>query len=193
MLIVVIRRGVCQMNSDKLQDFLQIAGLAAIVGSLIFVGLQVKQSQDIAVAGQYQARLESTAENFRAYLQSDAAMRVWGNSIAKDIQSSDQISADLKAWAAEQPSEDVAFRVIAGLIELKVHDNLLFQYQSGFLSEEAWQAFRHSFKDLLKSDTEIFWARGVYQSDPKDWRASFREHIDELIIEVDAESGQLRQ
>ena len=181
------------MSKSNWKDIAEFTGMVAIVLSLIFVGLQVKQSQDIAVAGQYQARLETTAENLRAYLQSNASMRVWGNYIVKDIQSNNQISADLKAWAAEQPSEDLAYRVIAGLIELKVQDNLLFQYQSGFLLEEAWQAFRQNFKGLLASDQEVFWTRQVYQSDPNQWRVSFREYVEELITEVDAESGQLRQ
>ena len=38
------------MDSAKLHDWLQIVGLAAVVGSLIFVGLQLKQADDIAFA-----------------------------------------------------------------------------------------------------------------------------------------------
>ena len=38
------------MNSQKLHDWLQIFGIPAVVGSLMFVGLQIKQSDDIALA-----------------------------------------------------------------------------------------------------------------------------------------------
>lgn len=38
------------MESSKLHDWLQIIGLAAVVGSLVFVGLQLKQADDIALA-----------------------------------------------------------------------------------------------------------------------------------------------
>jgi hypothetical protein len=38
------------MDTEKLHDWLQIVGLAAVVGSLIFVGLQLKQADDIAYA-----------------------------------------------------------------------------------------------------------------------------------------------
>ena len=38
------------MDSQKLQDWLQIVGLAAVVASLVFVGLQLKQSDEIALA-----------------------------------------------------------------------------------------------------------------------------------------------
>jgi hypothetical protein len=37
------------MESVKLDDWMQIPGMFAIVASLIFVGLQMKQSQDIAI------------------------------------------------------------------------------------------------------------------------------------------------
>ena len=38
------------MDSQKLHDWLQIVGIAAVVASLIFVGMQIKQSDDIALA-----------------------------------------------------------------------------------------------------------------------------------------------
>ena len=38
------------MDSGKLQDWMQIVGLFSLVGSLIFVGLQLKQSHEIALA-----------------------------------------------------------------------------------------------------------------------------------------------
>lgn len=38
------------MDSQKLHDWLQIIGITAVVASLIFVGLQIKQSDDIALA-----------------------------------------------------------------------------------------------------------------------------------------------
>ena len=44
------------MLTEKINDWLQIVGMVGIIGSLIFVGLQLKQSQDIAVAGQNQER-----------------------------------------------------------------------------------------------------------------------------------------
>jgi hypothetical protein len=44
------------MKTNVLNDWLQIVGMVAIVASLVFVGMQLKQSQDIAIAAQYQAR-----------------------------------------------------------------------------------------------------------------------------------------
>ena len=43
------------MNSQKLHDWLQIIGIAAVVASLVFVGLQLKQSDEIALAQVYES------------------------------------------------------------------------------------------------------------------------------------------
>lgn len=42
----------------ELRQSVEILGVIGIIASLIFVGLQLIQSQEIAIAGQYQARAE---------------------------------------------------------------------------------------------------------------------------------------
>ena len=50
------------MNSQKLNDWLQIVGLFGVIGSLIFVGLQLKQTQEIALSEAYQSRTSSSVD-----------------------------------------------------------------------------------------------------------------------------------
>ena len=50
------------MNSAKLNDWMQVVGIFALVASLLFVGLQVKQTHEIALANQYQSRTETTID-----------------------------------------------------------------------------------------------------------------------------------
>ena len=44
------------MKKLEINDLIQIAGMFGIIGSLIFVGLQMKQTQTIALGEQIQAR-----------------------------------------------------------------------------------------------------------------------------------------
>ena len=44
------------MNTAKINEWLQIIGTFGVVASLLFVGLQMKQSQEIALSATYQAR-----------------------------------------------------------------------------------------------------------------------------------------
>ena len=170
-----------RMQTNKLNDWLQIFGMVAIVASLIFVGLQLKQSQDIAIAAQYQARSDSLREQFSAILESEPGMRVIGTDLLADIRASEDMPAEFKAWASDQPVEELAFRAIGAYISLKSYDNLYFQYQSGFLAEEAWDAMRVQLKQGLREPRT--WMRGAFEENPEIWRVSYRKLIQELLDE----------
>jgi hypothetical protein len=46
------------MDREQIHDWVQIIGIFAVVLSLLFVGYEIKQSRDIAVAQMYQQRAE---------------------------------------------------------------------------------------------------------------------------------------
>ncbi len=47
-------------------SIIQLFGMIGIIGSLLFVGLEMRQTQKIAIAGQHQARSALTAQVIRA-------------------------------------------------------------------------------------------------------------------------------
>jgi hypothetical protein len=169
------------MNPERMHDWLQIVGMAAVVASLIFVGLQLKQSQEIAIAGQYQARFDSASGMVSSVIQSDAALSVIGKTVREEFIANESISIELKAWTKEQPDDELAYRIVIAFNQLMVYDNLLFQYQSGFLSEEAWRAFRREIQRDL--DDPRSWTRLFYERDLHIWRDSFRELMEEFSLD----------
>lgn len=46
------------MKKVNLDTWIQLIGLISVLGGLVFVGLQMEQTQKIAIAGQVQARAE---------------------------------------------------------------------------------------------------------------------------------------
>lgn len=50
------------MDSAKINEWMQIVGIFALVASLLFVGLQLKQAQDIALSEVSQSRTDTTVE-----------------------------------------------------------------------------------------------------------------------------------
>jgi len=158
----------------------------AVVASLVFVGLQLKQSHAIAIASQYQARSDAASSHYTSLLQSETGLRLIGQGLLDDMLQNPALSPELKAWAAGQPLEDLAFRAIGATLFLKGNDNVYFQYQQGFLSEEAWQALRMQLKEGLADQRT--WTRAIYEENPILWRQSYRELLDELIAELDAAS-----
>lgn len=149
------------MQSEKLNDWLRILGMAGIIASLVFVGLQLKQSQDIAIANQYQARLDSGIAAKGNLLQSAALMEV-----AKKIRSGEQLDQfDITVL-------DLSVSQLYGIWESN-H----FQYVSGFISEEHWQGvLREMNKSLGDFHMAEYWERNRHS-----YRMSFAEIIDTMI------------
>lgn len=64
------------MPLEKIMDYL---GTLGIIGSLIFVGLELQQSHTIALAGQIQARNQMAADLLLAPLEGNMNLyKVWG-------------------------------------------------------------------------------------------------------------------
>jgi hypothetical protein len=64
------------MDSAKLNDWLQVVGIFALVASLIFVGMQMRQAQRIAVADSYQQQAgTSLAKSELAVMHSEVVAK----------------------------------------------------------------------------------------------------------------------
>ena len=55
------------MRKLEINDLIQIAGMFGIIGSLVFVGLQMKQTQTIALGEQIQARNQMLLDSQLTY------------------------------------------------------------------------------------------------------------------------------
>jgi hypothetical protein len=176
------------MDSRKLNDWLQVVAAGGIIASLVFVGFQLKQTQEIAVAAQYQARHESVVETMRSTMQSDAALHLYGKRLAEFLQQRPDLPAPLKSWVSDQPVEELAVLSLVTRIDLKTVDNLYFQYQTGFLSEESWLAFREEFKFSLSQPPPLSIMGYIYNDSRSAQRKSFRSFVDGLIAEINSEA-----
>ena len=57
------------MRKIDIQDLIQLFGMVGIIGSLIFVGLEMRQSQRIALAGQEQSRTQVWTDLFNTFTE----------------------------------------------------------------------------------------------------------------------------
>jgi hypothetical protein len=134
MLPVVWPRSIA-VNSQKINDWLQIAGLAGVIGSLIFVGLQLKQAQAIALSDNYQSRTANTiATNVGAMSSPEflsGMAKVYANS-AGELTMREAIAVELNVGTL-----------------MTMFENNHLQYQAGFLNEEHWQRNLDEMQCLL--------------------------------------------
>lgn len=116
------------MNTEKLNDWLQVVGIFGVIASLIFVGLEMRQSREIAISQIYHSRADSERSNYSEAISSpeflSGAAKLWDNST--DTLTSEEYVALTSSFMAQ----------------LAIWENDHFQYQNGFLSEEHWAMTR---------------------------------------------------
>ena len=106
------------MRSISWKSVAEFVGIGAIVASLVFVGLQLKQSQEIAIAAQYHDRAEASMNLALAHLEADYVPLAFRHGLSDDISAGD-INTFHWLWISQ--------------------DNHYYQYQLGFMAEESWQ------------------------------------------------------
>ena len=107
------------MKSGQWKDIAEFVGFGAIAASLIFVGLQLRQSHEIALSGQYQARSESLMDFSLTSIEMNRTIPPLRSHIDNDTSATD-IAALIWMWTQ--------------------FDNAHYQFQSGYMTDEAWQA-----------------------------------------------------
>ena len=101
------------MNKVSLDVWIQLIGMLSIVASLIFVGMEMRQSQRIALAAQQTARVQIFTEIVTGMTESGLA------------------------WLG--PNEDYATSNRTNQI-LWIFENDYLQYRLGLMDESVWQA-----------------------------------------------------
>ena len=151
------------MNTEQLQNWLQIVGLGGVIVSLKFVGFEIQQSRQIAIADVYQQRAALVVEVQNGQMANDRLFGVH-----------DKLEEGQALGASEERLLNVSIQPW-----LSYYENNHFQYEIGLLSEEHWVSSREALRSL--AGTPFFQER--WTRDRKTWRESFAQEIDELIAE----------
>lgn len=157
------------MDSAKLNDWAQVVGIFALVASLIFVGLQMKQTQEIALASAYQDRATSSIDRLVAEASSPENTSARAKAKQGDFAS---ISPE------EQESRELFFAAYVVMAE-----NHHYQYEAGFLPEDHWARnlaeLRCAFTDPMNRELIANWK----------FRASFQAVLNDVIAHAESNPG----
>ena len=113
------------MRKIDIQDLIQLLGMVGIIGSLIFVGLEMRQSQRIALAGQQALRTQFFLDGVDALSEPQKSMQKLTEMSLGDI----PITEDYE-WVLE----NVMHR------NWWIFENDFVQYDLGLMDENVWQA-----------------------------------------------------
>ena len=98
-------------------------GVVGVIGSLIFVGLELRQTQRIALADMEQRRSEQNTDRALAFLTGEA--EAIANSRGKSLSQLSPKESFLREMHWEWATQ--------------MQQNTLFQYEEGFISDSQWE------------------------------------------------------
>ena len=165
-----------------MHDWLEIIGLFGVIASLSFVGLQLKQDREIAIAAAYQARATTAIDTFLAIAANETVLRALIKAQSGDPDATvegDGFAAPLTAL--ELLAGNQATNAIANLA-----DNSYYQYQAGFLPHEHWLAVRALIKSVIIVNPLY---RISFTARPNNFRPEFNAMMDEIVAEIDVGQG----
>tara|TARA_Y200000002_G_C22403523_1_gene546711 strand:- start:108 stop:563 length:456 start_codon:yes stop_codon:yes gene_type:complete len=113
------------MKRGVVHDLIQFLGVIGIIGSLIFVGLQMQQTQQIAIAGQVQARAEMGVNRILNGLEGNLDANRLFNYANFDYEELNE-------------EEKLIARNMHNWIGIMVENNFS-QYQMGLFADDYWE------------------------------------------------------
>ena len=122
------------MNKINLDTWIQLLGMLGVIASLIFVGLEMRQSQRIALVSQMQERSYTASSEAYAFTEANLDWFSSKFSIAPSI----ELTTEQKA---ARNSENVSWFI---------YEADYFQYSQGLMTEPVWQAKLRAMEVNLK-------------------------------------------
>ena len=152
------------MENDRVSDLLQILGFGGLIASLVFVGLELRQSREIAIADVYQQRAAMLIDVHSITLSSELLYDMYNR-----LQAGEPLNA------GDQILLSTALTPI-----FTYWENNHFQYEMGLLSEEQWLSSRNALKAMVQRPEVRAW----WQTERNEMRKTFTDVVDAVMAEL---------
>lgn len=150
-----------QALAQMLGNYGEFLGAILLVGSLVYVGVQVRHNTAVSKAQIYQARADAVQEMFLFLAGTSELAEIYQNVLDGGVFDETKL-AQLTGLEAQR------LRYMESAHQQRM-DNLYYQYQHGFLDEEYWK---------MVSSTLPVLSRRWQALSISSVRASFKEELD---------------
>ena len=141
------------LNWEAIGTIAEVIGAIGVIVSLLYVGVQVRNSSEATRAATTNYTLEQSAQ--------------MSQFLAQDRASSDLYFRGLKDPASlEQDEKSQFFFIMLSLF--RRYENTEYQYRQGLFDEDAWVGMQGNLTSLLnRPGFEWFWSRGNQGFSPR--------------------------
>jgi hypothetical protein len=169
------------MDSAKLNDWIQVIGIFALVASLVFVGFQIRQEHDIARMMIYQERAASTSGVLAALAASEDFLAASAASRFGDAHAEVVVEGGKGPISVQQ-----AYAGAYGLNAiLMLTDNSHYQFVEGYLPESHWLGARNRLLKMVRDEPFIRRTLQSFLTQEAYYRPEFSEELKSIISEAE--------
>ena len=146
------------MRKIAIEDLIQLLGMVGIIGSLIFVGLEMQQNQRIAIASAQEARMNANRGYIRSMQESnlDAQSVFWEQKFDYDYS-----------------PQEIGYRNSMHE-QWFLMENDFYQFQAGLMDTKTWESKKESIGSIYNRCN----ARDIYESRKGSFTPEFRQIIE---------------
>jgi len=148
---------------------MELIGIAAIVASLVFVGLELQQSRAVALAEVHQSRAQIGMQ-----------FSTWPRDPSVELVKRKEFSGE--------PLDDYEQLISDSVYDEAIYfiENNYYQYQLGLLPQEVWDANIAALDSWIPNDKTFdeYWSRKRIE-----WSESFALVIDEFVEDSQGSGG----
>ena len=113
------------MKKISLDTWIQLVGMLSVVAGLIFVGIEMRQTQRVALAAQQQQRAATLIEIIGTFSEANSPLS-WLDFVSEDFDVSEENSRAL--------GENAAYQL------WMIYENDYLQYELGLMDNDIWEA-----------------------------------------------------
>ena len=113
------------MKKIRLDTWIQLVGMLSVVAGLIFVGIEMRQTQRVALAAQQQQRAATLIEIIGTFSEANSPLS-WLDFVSEDFDVSEENSRAL--------GENAAYQL------WMIYENDYLQYELGLMDNDIWEA-----------------------------------------------------
>ena len=117
------------MKKVSLDTWVQLLGMLSVLAGLLFVGLEMRQSQRIAIGAHQQARAQMGIESAFHWSDNEMDTSVFFGANARDL-----------------TKEEISFLRSDANVWWYIYESDFEQYELGLMEEEVWQAKVRAFE-----------------------------------------------
>ena len=134
----------------KKKEFIEILGILAIIGSLIFVGIEIRQNSLEIKGSTHQSISEQVTKLYMTIASDERLSKLVSEMMANDelrneLNAADQLSLDFMVLTGMRRIENIYLQQLDGILSDKAFERIGLQFYRAQYARQSWEKYKTGF------------------------------------------------